>query len=170
MLTKLILAGWGSGVLAVTAAGVVLVAQGGDWAPAQPSASVASTSAAKTADKENEPPGKSLIVTGIITGRVAPGLPAVLTVTVQNPNNQDLLLKTVAGQVTSVTSGPNGLLAACDKSWFSIGSFSGSQTVARNASTSLQLPVSLANISAVNQDNCKGATYNFSFTASATSK
>jgi hypothetical protein len=113
------------------------------------------------------PPGHAIKVSGAVTGEVGPGRPATLVVTIRNPNNQDILVTSVTGKVTTVATGSDATKQACQVSWYSIGSFAGSQRIARNSTAAVSLPVTLADLPGTNQDNCKGASYTFTFQAQA---
>jgi hypothetical protein len=112
-------------------------------------------------------PGHPLTVTGVVQGMLAPNAPATLVVTIGNPNSQDILVTSVSGSVTSVTSAGDTGKPACSTTWFHVGSFSGSLLITKNHSGTVSLPVTLDNFATVNQDNCKRSTYTFSFTAQA---
>ena len=112
-------------------------------------------------------PGHPITVTGAIVGKISLGAPTTLNVTIANPNNQDILVTSVTGAITSVTSA--GLVGrpACSTSWYSVGSFSGSKSISKNSSGQVSIPLTLTNLPSTNQDNCKGSTVNFSFSAQA---
>ena len=112
-------------------------------------------------------PGHPINLTGSVTGRVAPGSPATLTVTIGNPNNQDIVVTSVTGTITSVTSLNLPGRPTCSPSWYSVGTFTGSKAIAKNKSGTISVPLALADLPATNQDNCKGSTVQFSFTAQA---
>lgn len=107
---------------------------------------------------------KSLTVVGVVTSNVGPGASVPMTVTVTNVGSRRIDLTSVRGTVTSVTTRNLPDLFACDKAWYSIGTFTGSRSLDKGASTTLTLPVRFDN-RAFNQDNCKGATYTYSLTA-----
>jgi hypothetical protein len=109
-------------------------------------------------------PGKALTTSVVSTTPVAPGSAGSVTVKVTNPNNQAAVITSLTGTVTGVGSGTRADLQKCDKSWITLGSFSGSQRVTANGSTLVTVPVTFTDLSATNQDNCKGVTYTFSFT------
>lgn len=111
--------------------------------------------------------GHTLTVTAVMAGQVGPGSPASLLVTITNPNSQAVEVTSVSGTVTSVTTGTLSGQVACSASWYHVTPFTGSRTVARNGSTVVALPVTFDNSPATNQDNCKGATFTYSFTAQA---
>jgi hypothetical protein len=112
-------------------------------------------------------PGHRIDVTGTLTGTPAPGGAASLDVTITNTNSQAIVVRSVSGTITAVTSGGLAGRPACDKSWYSLGSFTGTMRIERGASDSVQLPVVLQDLTNVNQDNCKGATFTYTFTAAA---
>lgn len=112
----------------------------------------------------NSSPGKALTTSVVGSTPVAPGQAGSVTVKVTNPNNQAVVVTSLTGTVTGVGSGTRPGLVRCDKSWITLGSFSGSQPVAANASTLVTVPVTFTDLGATDQDNCKGVTYTFSFT------
>jgi hypothetical protein len=112
-------------------------------------------------------PGHAISVSAVVSGRLGPGSPALLLVTITNPNSQAVEVTSVSGAVTSVTSGTLPGKSACSASWYHVGTFTGSRTVARNSSTTVALPVTFDDVLTTNQDNCKGARFTYSFTAQA---
>jgi hypothetical protein len=112
-------------------------------------------------------PGHSLNVSGVVQGTVAPNRPATLVVTINNPNSQDILVTSVTGSVTSVTTAHQAGKPVCSTAWYQVGSFSGSLLVPKGASRTVSVPVSFLNSATINQDNCKGQQYTYSFTAQA---
>jgi len=108
-------------------------------------------------------PAKALVVLSQGATPIAPGRPGTVTVSVTNPNSQAVSLTSLSGTVTGVTPGGQGRLPSCSKTWIVLGSWSGTKLVGANGSTTVQMPVSFNNLATVNQDNCKGATYQFSF-------
>lgn len=112
------------------------------------------------------PAGKSLSLRYEVVGHVAPGSPAVLRLTVANPNNQAVDLTAVTAQVDGVTSAA-GFGPACAVADFSLSQWSGTpRRIAKNSSTVVDLTVSMVE-NGSNQDRCKSATYTFSFAAKA---
>ncbi|MBK5306269.1 MAG: hypothetical protein JJD92_06225 [Frankiaceae bacterium] len=109
----------------------------------------------------------TIVVTGAVSGAPAPGHTAVLNVSVDNSKNQAIYVRTVNAAVTAVTSAGNNLKPTCLKTWYQISSFSGSQYVAAGATALVPLTITFLDNPTVNQDNCKGATYSFSYTATA---
>lgn len=114
----------------------------------------------------NQPPGKAVTVTGAVAGTIRIGSPATLNVTVKNPNNQDMSITQVTGTITSVTSAGVAGKPVCDKNWYSVGTFTGSKSLPKNGSAVVSVPLTL-NTTTTNQDNCKGSTVQFSFSATA---
>ena len=112
-------------------------------------------------------PGHPLTLSGTVTGRVAPGSPATLTVAIDNPNNQDIVVTSLTGTITSVTSLNLPGRPTCSTSWYSVGTFTGSKPIAKNKSGTISVPLTLTDLPTTNQDNCKGSTVQFSFTAQA---
>jgi hypothetical protein len=112
-------------------------------------------------------PGHPITVTGAVVGKINLGSPATLNVTIANPNNQDILVTSVTGAITSVTSAGLTGRPACSSTWYSVGSFTGSKTITKNSSGQVTIPLTLTNLPSTNQDNCKGSTVHFSFTAQA---
>jgi hypothetical protein len=91
----------------------------------------------------------------------APGVPGAVTIKVTNPNAQGVVLTQVTGSVTKVSR------STCDKSWFSIGTWSPGATstvIAGRKETTVTLPVTFQNTN-TNQDACKGVTFEFSIAA-----
>jgi hypothetical protein len=115
------------------------------------------------------PAGKTLNVSGTVVGQVAPGVPATLNVTVQNPNSSDVDLTALTAAMTSVETQQPGTdeRPACNKDWFVIGQLTATQRIARDGQLVVSLPITLLKSATVNQDNCKGVTYTFGFTATA---
>ena len=112
----------------------------------------------------NSSPGKALTTSVVSSTPVAPGRAGSVTVKVTNPNNQAAVITSLTGSVTGVGSGTRSGLQQCNKSWITLGSFSGSQSIAANGSTLVTVPVTFNDLNTTNQDNCKGVTYTFSFT------
>jgi hypothetical protein len=162
-------------LLLASGASFVLVANngsGGGTAAAKPSPAPSSDSfgggntSNANGNGSNGNNGHAINVTGAVAGLLYPGRPSTLNVSVQNPNNQDIVVTSVTASITAVGSRGTVGLPSCNKSWFSVGSYAGSRTVAKNASSVFALPLTLTNLS-VNQDNCKGVSYSFAFTANA---
>jgi len=105
-------------------------------------------------------PGKALSVSATVPGGLQPGQSVPMTVTVTNPNSQGVRLTEVSAAVRSVTP------STCSAAWFSIPSAAPGVPLPAGASTQVQLSVSLQETGQL-QDQCKNATYDFSFTAKA---
>lgn len=110
------------------------------------------------------PPGHAITATFAGATPVAPGQAGRITIRVENPNNQDVLLTGVATTISGISRGADPALPHCEKSWFAIGDLTGTPRVAARGSAQVTLPVTMTDEHGVNQDNCKGATYRFSFT------
>jgi hypothetical protein len=108
--------------------------------------------------------GKSLSVALVSATPIYPGRTGTLTLRVDNTNQQDVVLTSVTSAVTSVTTGTKTGIPACNKSWFQIGGLVGTALVNGRSARTITVPVTMVNTSNVNQDNCKGVTYTFSFT------
>lgn len=131
------------------------------------STSAGTTSAGPAASNGNgngQASGKSLTVTLRSVTPLFPGGSGTLTLLVENPNSQDVVLTGVTSAVTNVTSGTRAGIPRCDKSWFAIGDLAGSPRVTGRSSATITVPVTMVDTANVNQDNCKGVTYQFSFT------
>ena len=112
-------------------------------------------------------PGHTLTLSGVVAGYLAPGRVGTLTVTIANPNNQDITVRSVSGRVSSV--GTRGLVGKlpCDANWFEVTPFSSTKVIGKNASGSVVLPFALKNLPTTNQDNCKGVSLAVTFSATA---
>jgi hypothetical protein len=115
----------------------------------------------------NGNPGHAITLTGTVVGKISPNSPAALNITIDNPNNQDIVVTSVSGSITSVTSA--GLVGRppCSADWYSVGTFTGPKTIAKNKSAQVSVPLTLTDLPSTNQDNCKGSTVQFSFAAQA---
>lgn len=109
-------------------------------------------------------PGKALTASVDNVTKIAPGVDGVVTVRVNNPNNQDVLVTRVAGVVTGVTSGTRQGLPSCDKAWILLDEYPGTKLIRQNGFGTVTMPVRFDNKPGINQDNCKDVTYTFSFT------
>jgi hypothetical protein len=112
-------------------------------------------------------PGHQIDVTGSVTGQLRPGTPATLTVTIANRNNQDIVVTSVTGTITSVTTLHAAGLPLCDASWYVVGTSTAPTPIAKNRTGTVVVPVTLNDLPSTNQDNCKGSTVQLSFTAQA---
>lgn len=104
-------------------------------------------------------PGHPINVTGQVLSALLPGSTSTLRVTVSNPNNQALTLTTIHVTVGTPTA------AGCLASWFTVSDFSGSQSIAKNSSANIDLPLAMVNTPTTNQDVCQTAKIPLSFTA-----
>lgn len=111
--------------------------------------------------------GHSITLVGSVIGRISPTTPATLSLTIQNPNDQEIVVTRVTGSVTSVTSAGFAGRPICVIGWYSVGSFTGTRSIGKHGSSVVSVPISLSNLPSTNQDNCKGSTLHFSFTAQA---
>ncbi|MCW2674769.1 MAG: hypothetical protein JWP14_3358 [Frankiales bacterium] len=128
----------------------------------------ASSSASTNGNNGNgSNPGHPITLTGTVTGKITLGTPTTLNITISNPNNQDIVVTSVTGAITSVTSA--GLVGrpVCSSSWYTVGTFAGTKTILKNSNGLVTLPLALPDLTSTNQDNCKGSTVHFSFTAQA---
>jgi hypothetical protein len=108
-------------------------------------------------------PAKALVASFASATPIAPGLSGVVKVSVKNPNSQAVKLTSLSGTVTGIGAGTRPNLQPCDKSWIVLQPWSGSELLPANATTTMQMTVSFDNKAAINQDNCRGVTYQFSF-------
>jgi hypothetical protein len=132
--------------------------------PQQGRAEAAAVRGTSVAGGEGVTAAPVLHVTGAVAGDVAPGVPATLVVTVENPSRTDARVTGVSADVVGVQrSGPG----ACSSSWYGIASYTGDLVVPSGASRDVRLRVTLADLPDVNQDGCKGARYTFRFAVAA---
>lgn len=118
----------------------------------------------KTPAKDCSNPAKAFTLSGAVNGALAPGLARFLLVTVSNPNSQPMQITRVNATVGDPVGGlSQTALPACVKTWVSVGNYvyvSGVKSIApANGSVVVSIPISLINLSTINQDNCKGATF-----------
>ena len=111
--------------------------------------------------------GHAITLSGDVVGTVGLDSPATLNVTISNPNNQDIVVTRVTGTITSVTTAGIDGLPVCSSSWYSVGTFDGTQPIAKNSSGVVSVPIVLSDVASTNQDNCKGAAVSFTFSAEA---
>lgn len=172
--TKLAVAGWLTAAAAVTTVGVAGIYQ--LVATSTPAAAASNNgngnghvngNNGNGAGGTNQPPGKAVTVSGSVVGKIGLGSPATLNVTVDNPNNQALVITKVMGTITSVTSAGQAGKPACSAAWYSVGTFTGSKALPKNGSAIVAVPLTLTPLSSTNQDNCKGSTVTFAFSATA---
>ena len=162
--TKAAAAWWGSGALVVVAGvGTTYLLTSGT-APVAPSSATSNPGSATASGGSASYP---ITLTGAVDGKLAPGTPASLNVTITNTNPEDIVVTEVTAQISTVTSAGIAAKPACSADWFTMGTFSGSKLVTKNSSGVVALPVTLSDLTETDQDNCKGATYSFTFTALA---
>lgn len=120
-----------------------------------------------------EPPPKSLTFSPnplSVTG-LAPGVSVARTLDVENPNNQDVVLQSVTATVLNPTPSPVNGLSCTSPADFEVVLTNVTPTeIKKNGSTSVPVTIRLNNSADRNQDGCKGKTFTFVFTATATSK
>ncbi|MCW2545378.1 MAG: hypothetical protein JWM40_2930 [Frankiales bacterium] len=104
--------------------------------------------------------GHPIGVTWTIDSPLQPGRLGTLAARISNQNNQAINVQSVSAVVNSASK------AGCDKTWLTVGSFSGSQPVAANSSAIVNLTIQLVD-NTVNQNACKGAKFNLTVNATA---
>jgi len=104
-------------------------------------------------------PGHPITVTGQVLNALLPGSTTALRVTVANPNNQALTLTNIHVAIGTPTR------TGCLATWFTVSDFNGSQSIAKNSSTTVDLPLSMVNDPSHSQDACRTAGIPLSFTA-----
>lgn len=107
-------------------------------------------------------PGHPITATGQVVGTLYPGTSTVIRVTVTNTNNQDLTITSIRGTVGSPSA------AGCQASWFTITDYSGSTTLPKRGTATVDLPFAMLNDTTHSQDACRTATIPVSFSATAT--
>ncbi|MCW2673150.1 MAG: hypothetical protein JWP14_1739 [Frankiales bacterium] len=136
------------------------------------------TSAQPKKSAEAEPPSKSLTLTGSlnVTG-LAPGVSIIRTLTIGNPNNQDVELQSVKTVLTGPSPAPTVGTCASPADFevivagYNATTGAGSVvTIKKNASLDVPVTVRMNNSDTRNQDPCKGKSWTFAFLATATSK
>jgi hypothetical protein len=108
-----------------------------------------------------------------VTGLV-PGMSLNRSLTITNPNNNDVVLQSITATVGAVSPSPAAGLTctAGSDGDFEVLLDSHAQATLGKKSSSTAVPVTIRmNDSATrNQDGCKSKTFRFTFTATATSK
>jgi hypothetical protein len=121
-----------------------------------------------------EPPGKSLTFSPafIQVSGLAPGISKPITLTVINPNNQDVVLQAVTAVMTSPSPGPTDPVLCSSPADVTIQVRSGQTPVdvKKNGKQDVLADVLMNNSTTRNQQDCKGKRFTFSFSATATSK
>jgi hypothetical protein len=140
--------------------------------------SVAPGQVKQTPTPEASPPSKSLALSGSLNvAGLAPGVSIVRTLTIGNPNNQDVELQSV--QTVVAGPSPTPAFGACGSpadfevlvSGYNATTGAGSVvTIKKNSSLNVPVTVRMNNSATRNQDACKGKSWAFTFTATATSK
>lgn len=124
-----------------------------------------------------QPPPKALIVSVYkatsssphVDKTIAPGVEGKLRVKVENPNNQAVNLTGIVSTITGVTKDIDAD-GDCLAGWFDIADWSptaGVERINKNTFKIYDLAVTFLNKPLINQDGCKGASYSFTFTATA---
>lgn len=128
---------------------------------------------APTKSPTAEPPPKSLTFSPnpLTVSGLAPGISLDRTLTIENPNNQDVILQSVNATVLNPTPSPvNGLSCTSPADFEVILTNVTPTEIKRNSSKPVPVAIRLNNSATRNQDGCKGKTFTFVFTATATSK
>ncbi len=130
-----------------------------------------------TKSAQASPPPKSLSVSGTLNVQdLAPGVSVSRTLNIGNENNQDVELQSVrtvlSGPSPSPTTGTCNSPADFEVIVAGYNASTGIGTpVTIGKNSSLGVPVTVRmNNRPVNQDSCKGKSWTFTFTATATSK
>jgi hypothetical protein len=120
---------------------------------------------------------RDLVITGVVSGLLAPGVERPIDVTVTNPNNHAIQIETLTITVNAATTKNGHANPACigTSNLVVSRSLQGDVIVPKNASRSLNelgIPhsdwpaVTMPNLS-VNQDACKNTAFTFDITATA---
>jgi hypothetical protein len=131
------------------------------------------TSGASPASKSLQIARASKTPTGqdvpVLDGALTPGASGTLTLNVTNPENQRVKLTLLKGETTGVTTKtPSVAPDACSPGWFVFDPYTvpAGTYLLPGETKQLSLTVRMDN-KPVNQDNCQGQTYSFTFTATA---
>jgi hypothetical protein len=111
--------------------------------------------------------GLPLVVASKVVGRVGPGTPATLVITVTNPDTSGVVLTGATARITSVTSAASTTGPACSPGWYAVGTFSGVRPLGPLASTTVELRITFDDSRSVNQDSCKSARYAYAYRVEA---
>lgn len=131
-----------------------------------------------TKSAEATPPPKSLTLTGSldVTG-LAPGVSITRTLNIGNVNNQDVELQSVSTVLSGPSPAPTtGTCSSPADFEVIVAGYNSSTgvgtpvTIRKNSSLGVPVTVRLNNSATRNQDPCKGRSWTFTFTATATSK
>lgn len=161
---------WSFTGTAVLATGIVYTAvQSNSPGMTQGSGTISGTSNGNNGSVS--PNGKSLNVGSVVVTGLAPGVSYAKTLSVGNPNNQDVQLQTVKTVVTGPV--PAGACTSPGDVEVIVTGYDNSAgvgpvlTIAKNSSVNLPVTVRM---NATAGNGCKGKTFNFTFTVTATSK
>lgn len=120
-----------------------------------------------------EPPPKALALTPnpLDVVGLAPGISTTRTLTVTNINNQDVILRSITATVVNPLPSPvNGLSCTSPTDFEVLVTNPGTVTIRKNDSQAVPVTIRMNNSSTRNQDGCKGKSFSFIFSATATSK
>ena len=90
-------------------------------------------------------------------------------VSLRNRERRDVVVTSVRASVLSVTTAGAAGGPRCRPEWYRIAGFTGRRAVARGATERVELRVTFLDDPTVDQDDCKGARYSYSISASARS-
>lgn len=111
----------------------------------------------------------TVVQTSTITG-LAPGLPAqTLSGTFTNPNSGPVYVSTVTASIASVTKAGGAPAGTCDATDYTLSNAAmtvNAEVLADDSSTWSGATIAFNNKASSNQDACKGATVNLSYTVS----
>lgn len=117
----------------------------------------------------SQPPPKALLVDEVVTGTVRPGTPATVTVSVVNPNNQAVILTGISTELV-VTAADGRTCAPASFTFSPVTGLSrrlekfGTANLKDRTTVDLTLALPESND---NQDGCKGAELDLTYTATA---
>jgi hypothetical protein len=123
--------------------------------------------------KDCNTPGKTFTMAGTSSGLLAPGVERTLTVRVNNPNAQDMYVAQITTTVGSPTNADSAAgKPACSASWVVAPGYKYSGTGTQYVSPArsfvdVPLSITMTDLRTVNQDNCKGAQFPITLTATA---
>ncbi len=181
-MTKSQTAMWAVAAGALITVGVAATAVQSINAASASSSSSASTSGKSTPkpskSAEATPPPKALSLSGSlhVTG-LAPGVSVTRTLNIGNANNQDVELQSVRTQLFGPSPVPTDgdCTSPADVEVFVSGynvttGVGAPVTIRKNSNLAVPVTVRMHNSATRNQDSCKGLSWMFTFTATATSK
>lgn len=123
------------------------------------------------------PPPKSLALGQVDVTGLAPGTSSTKQLTISNPNNQDVVLRSLQTAVSGPSPAPTfGSCTSPDDFEVTVAGYNASTgvgspvTIMKNSSISAPVTVRMHNSASRNQDACKGRSWTFTFTATATNK